>query len=106
MNEMKHALRVSLVIAIFGKAACKHGFCLIIRINKKNWNKNSEIRKSFSSFYFAATGSMHCTCRKVTGENIQTYFRKHMFTWRSKCAIILERTYVLKGQKICMTDLE
>ena len=86
MNEMKHALRASVVIAIFGKAACKHGLCLIIRINKKNWNKNSEIRKSFSSFYFAATGSMHCTCRKVTGENIQTYFRKHMFTNANICA--------------------
>ena len=27
MNEMKHALRASVVIAIFGKAACKHGLC-------------------------------------------------------------------------------
>ena len=50
-NEMKHALRVSLVIAIClhsvsvvaeqaplalsnGKAACKHVLCLIIRVNK------------------------------------------------------------------------
>ena len=106
MNEMKHALRVSLVIAIFGKAACKHGLCLIIRINKKNWNKNSEIRKKFQFFYFAAIGSMHCTCRKVTGESMRTYFRKHIFTWTSKCAIIPERTDVLKGRKICMTDLE
>ena len=34
INEMKHALRVSLGIAIFGKALCKHGLCLIIRVNK------------------------------------------------------------------------
>ena len=34
-NEMKHALRVSLVITIFGKAACKHWLFLIIRGKKK-----------------------------------------------------------------------
>ena len=32
---MKHTLGVSLVIAIFGKATCKHRLCLIIRVNKK-----------------------------------------------------------------------
>ena len=83
MNEMKHALRASVVIAIFGKAACKHGLCLIIRINKKNWNKNSEIRKSFSSFYF---------CRN----------RKHALylpegDWR-KYPNIFSKTYVYMGE--------
>ena len=40
---MKHALRVSSGIAIFGKVPCEHGLCLIIRVKDLLMYCNKEI---------------------------------------------------------------